>query len=139
MNCKKLIFAGPYAWKMRLYLAWEGSTEKVLKLIEEAPQTMSLSEENYFVLASLLLYMFDGNYQKALDRLSLVSSDVIIKHLCFVPKTLLYAQSLCRLFFYELPAVLRQPVCRSEGLLQTRQVLIRPSSSGSGLQHKPWR
>jgi len=85
-------FTRPYAWKMRLYLDWEGSTEKALKVIEEAPQTVRLSEEGYFVLTSVLVYIFDGNYQRALNRLSLESYDVINTHTCFVPKALLYAQ-----------------------------------------------
>lgn len=81
-----------YAWKIRLYLAWDGSTKNALKVIEEAPQVVRLSEEGYFVLALVLVHMIDGDYQKALDRLSIISSDAINKHICFVPKALLYAQ-----------------------------------------------
>jgi len=81
-----------YAWKARLYMAWEGSTEKALKVIEGAPQAVHQSEEGYFVLSSVLVHMIDGNYQKALDRLFIVSSDAINVHILFVPKALLYAQ-----------------------------------------------
>ena len=81
-----------YGWKVRLYLNWEGSTEKALKVIEEAPHAMHQSEEGYFVLSSVWAYMIDGNYQKALDRLFIVSSDAINVHIFFVPKALLSAQ-----------------------------------------------
>ena len=81
-----------YAWKIRLYLAWEGDIKKALKVIEEAPQTLRQSEEGYLVLWSIFARMIDGNYQKALDRLFIVSSDAINVHVCFTPKALLYAQ-----------------------------------------------
>jgi len=85
-------YTGAYAWKIRLYLSWEGSIEKALKVIEEAPKTVRQSEEGYIVLSSVLVHMIDGDYQKALDRLFIVSSDAINVHVCFVPKALLYAQ-----------------------------------------------
>lgn len=53
---------------------------------------MRFSEEGYFVLSSVLVYIFNGDYQKGLDRLSIMSSDAINVHYCFVPKALLYAQ-----------------------------------------------
>jgi len=81
-----------YAWKMRTYLDWQGSADKALKVIEEMPQALQLSEDGYYVLTSVLVYTFDGNYQKALDNLSGVSSEAINTHVCFVPKALLNAQ-----------------------------------------------
>jgi len=81
-----------YGWKARLYLVWEGSIEKALKVIEEAPQAVHQKEEAYFVFSSVLVNIFDGNYQKALDYLSGLSSDVIYAHMFFVPKALLTAQ-----------------------------------------------
>jgi tetratricopeptide (TPR) repeat protein len=50
------------------------------------------SEEGYFVLSSVLVYIFNGDYQKALDRLFIVSSDTINVHAFFVPRALIYAQ-----------------------------------------------
>jgi len=84
--------AGPYAMKMELYLNWEGSTKKAYKVLEEAPHKVRSSEFPFFVLTSVLLHVFDGNYQKALDRLSFVSSDVLNYHGFFTPKALLYAR-----------------------------------------------
>jgi serine/threonine protein kinase/tetratricopeptide (TPR) repeat protein len=82
----------PYAGKMELYLNWEGSTEKALKVLEGAPQEVRSSEAPHFVLESILVHIFDGKYQKALDRLSLLSSDVLNYHGFFIPKALLYAR-----------------------------------------------
>jgi tetratricopeptide (TPR) repeat protein len=84
--------ARSYAWKMRTYLDWEGSAEKALIMIEGAPQAVRSSEDGYFILTSVSVYILDGNYQKALDYLSGISSDAINTHVCFVPKALLYAQ-----------------------------------------------
>jgi len=84
--------ANSYAMKMGIYLNWEGNTEKALKVIEETPQEVLLSEAPLFVLESVLVYIFAGNYQKALDRLSLLSSDVLNYHGFFMPKALLYAR-----------------------------------------------
>ena len=84
--------AASYAWKIQLYLSWEGSTKNALKVIDEAPQTVQLSEDGDFVLSSVLVHMFNGDYQKALDRLFIVSSDALNVHDFFVPKALLYAR-----------------------------------------------
>lgn len=81
-----------YGWKARLYMAGEGSIEKALNVIEEAPQAVRQSEEGYFVLSSVLIYMFDSNYQKALDFLSGLSSDAINIQTFLLPKALLSAQ-----------------------------------------------
>jgi len=82
---------GPYSWKMLLYLNWEESTEKALKVLEEVPQVVRSSEDPIFILKLTLAYMCDGNYQKALDHLSLLSLDVLNSHSFFTPKALLYA------------------------------------------------
>jgi serine/threonine protein kinase/Tfp pilus assembly protein PilF len=81
-----------YAWKARMYLTWEGSAEKAMKVLEKVPPDVRLSEEGYFVLAKVSVYMKSRDYQKALDFLSGISSEAIIVHLGFVPKDLLLAQ-----------------------------------------------
>jgi len=81
-----------YGWKARLYMAWEGSIEKALKVIEGAPLAVRQNEEAYFVLSSVLVHIFDGSYQKALDYLSGLSSDTVYAHMFFVPKALFSAQ-----------------------------------------------
>ena len=81
-----------YGWKARLYMVWEGSIEKALKVIEGAPQAVHQNEEAYFVLSSVLVHIFDGSYQRALDYLSGLSSDTVYAHMFFVPKALFSAQ-----------------------------------------------
>jgi serine/threonine protein kinase/Flp pilus assembly protein TadD len=83
---------GAYTWKIMLCHTWEGNAKKALKVIEDIPQTVRVSEEGIFVLTLVSAYMFDGSYQKALDFLSRVSSYAISTQICMVPKALLYAQ-----------------------------------------------
>ncbi|MBA7705303.1 Beta-barrel assembly-enhancing protease [subsurface metagenome] len=63
-----------YSHKAWLYLRWEGSTEKARAVLEEALENIK-SAENAFVGTLATLDVFDGNYQEALDRLSLKSGD----------------------------------------------------------------
>ena len=77
--------AAPYAMKARMYICWEGSTKKAHKAIEERLGAQG-SKNHFFVLTSVLLEVFDGNYQKALDRLFLFSPDIFKSHYFFVPK-----------------------------------------------------
>ncbi|NIM15539.1 MAG: protein kinase [Candidatus Aminicenantes bacterium] len=82
----------PYGRKMLLYLLWQGSTEKMLKVLEDAPNKVRSSEEPRFILPLIKLHVINGNYQRALNQLSLLSSDTISYHHQFIPKTLLYAE-----------------------------------------------
>jgi serine/threonine-protein kinase len=65
-----LLFHG----KVRLYLIWEGSTEKARAVLEEAAAQNIKSAELSYMAAELDVY--DGNYQEALDKLSLKSEDI---------------------------------------------------------------
>jgi len=66
----------PYAWKAQLYLLWEGSTEKARAVLQEGLENIK-STENFEVVDWLVdIDVLDGNYQEALDRLSLKSEDV---------------------------------------------------------------
>ncbi|MFB0555280.1 MAG: tetratricopeptide repeat protein, partial [Phycisphaerae bacterium] len=78
--------SAPYDSKAWLYLLWEGSTEKARAVVEEGIK----STEDPFINTLVTLDVYDGNYQEALDRLSLKSEDIdTIDH--FIPNALRYA------------------------------------------------
>ncbi len=82
------------AW---LYLFWEGSTEKARAVVDRALQSITLPEESSIVDLRITLDVYDGNYQQALDRLSLRSVDIdnqeyIDDQYRFIPKALRYAE-----------------------------------------------
>jgi serine/threonine-protein kinase len=82
----------PYWGKVGLHLRLEGSTERARAVLEEA-RSVGLTEHPYIAYLLVLLETWDGNYQQALDRLALVSSEVLVEHLhLFVPKARLYAE-----------------------------------------------
>jgi serine/threonine-protein kinase len=79
-----------YNSKALLYLRWEGSTEKARAVLAEAVQNIKLAENAHIVNALVNIDVLDGNYQDALDRLSLKSED-IDNHDFFIPNALRYA------------------------------------------------
>jgi serine/threonine-protein kinase len=81
----------PYEGKASLYLRWEGSTEKARAVVEEALKNIRSSEESSIVNLPITLDVYEGNYQKALDRLSLKSKDIDTQFL-FIPGAIRYAQ-----------------------------------------------
>ncbi|MCK5712024.1 MAG: tetratricopeptide repeat protein, partial [Hyphomicrobiaceae bacterium] len=80
-----------YNRKAWLYLRWEGSTEKARAVVERALQNITSPEDSVIVNLLITLDVYDGNYQQALDRLSLVSED-IDDQFNFIPNSLRYAQ-----------------------------------------------
>jgi len=64
-----------YYCKARLYLSWEGSIERVRAVLKEASQNIKSAEAPYIVYWLVNIDVYDGNYQEALDRLSLKSED----------------------------------------------------------------
>jgi serine/threonine-protein kinase len=85
--------AYPYAAKAEwVHLRLEGSREKARAVLEEAGR-VGLAEHPQIAYTWVLLEIWDGDYQQALDRLALVSSDVLWEdQWLHVPKTQLYAQ-----------------------------------------------
>jgi len=79
-----------YGYKAWLYLCWEGSTEKARAVMEEALQNVRSAEDPEIVNSLVRLDVFDGNYQEALDRLSLKSEDIDNLDY-FIPNALRYA------------------------------------------------
>jgi serine/threonine-protein kinase len=87
-------WAAPYAAKAGwLHLCLEGSTERARAVLEEA-RSVGLAEVPRIAYRSVLLEIWDGDYQQALDRLALVSSEVLYEEQMFyLPKAQLYAQT----------------------------------------------
>jgi len=79
-----------YDRKSGLYLCWQGSTQKARAVLQEALQHIKLTEDPYTVNLLVNIDVYDGNYQEALDRLSLKSED-IDDQFNFIPKALRYA------------------------------------------------
>jgi serine/threonine-protein kinase len=91
-NCERIILLRPdwpegYARKAQLYLRWEGSTEKARKVLAEALQNIKSAEDAEIVNSLVDIDVFDGNYQEALDRLSLKSEDIDNQN-SFIPNAL---------------------------------------------------
>jgi serine/threonine-protein kinase len=82
----------PYAWKVQLYLLWEGKTEKARVVLEKVPQSIGSLEYHFIILWSVLLDVFDENYQEALAQLSSCKLEVFDTQIYFVPKAQLYGQ-----------------------------------------------
>jgi serine/threonine protein kinase/tetratricopeptide (TPR) repeat protein len=82
----------PYGREILLYLLWKGNIEKALKVLEEVPKKVHSSEIPRFVLPSFKLYVINGSYQKAMNQLTLLSSDTINYHYQFIPRALLFAE-----------------------------------------------
>ena len=84
-----------YAYKARVvHLRLEGNTEGTRAVLEQA-RSVGLAEHPGIAYTWVLVDMWDGNYQEALDRLAVVSSDVLFEdQLLHVPK----AQASARLY-----------------------------------------
>jgi serine/threonine-protein kinase len=80
---------GPYGGKASLYLHWEGSIEKARAVVEEALKNIR-SPEEFRIGWQITFAMYEGNYQKALDGLSLKSEDSD-SSFSFSPKATRYA------------------------------------------------
>jgi serine/threonine protein kinase/tetratricopeptide (TPR) repeat protein len=82
----------PYYCKALIRLLSEGSIEKARGILKDALPKIGSVEDPYFVRISVLLDVFDRKYQKALERLSTETSEIIESQFFFIPKSLLYAQ-----------------------------------------------
>jgi serine/threonine-protein kinase len=87
-------WAPPYAGKAGwLHLRLEGSTERARAVLEEA-RSVGLAEAPRIAYRSVLLEIWDGDYQQALERLALVSSEVLYEEqMLYLPKAQLHAQT----------------------------------------------
>ncbi len=80
----------PYVYKAWLYLCWMGNTENAREVMENVPK--EITHTGFFFPAWTLIDVIDGNYQKALGRLSSESSEFFETQFYFIPKAQLYAQ-----------------------------------------------
>jgi serine/threonine-protein kinase len=78
----------PYEGMVNLYLRWQERTEKARRFLESAPKSVISS----LALTSVLMDLYDGNYQTALDRLSQYPDDHFESSSTFSPKDQLCAQ-----------------------------------------------
>jgi tetratricopeptide (TPR) repeat protein len=87
-------WADSYVWKAAwVHLRLEGSAERARAALEEA-RSIGLAEAPGIAYPSVLLEIWDGDYQQALDRLALVSSEVLLDdQMLYLPKAQLYAQT----------------------------------------------
>jgi serine/threonine protein kinase/tetratricopeptide (TPR) repeat protein len=81
---------GPYGFKAELYLRWEGDIEKARAVVEEALKNIS-SPEEFQMGWQATFAVYEGDYQKVLDRLSLNSGDTDSMY-SFVPTATKYAR-----------------------------------------------
>ena len=82
----------PYYCKALIYLRWQGSRKKARAVLEQASQKVDLEGSPPILFPWVLLDVFDGNYQEALDRLSSGSSEAFDWLYYYIPKAQLYAQ-----------------------------------------------
>jgi tetratricopeptide (TPR) repeat protein len=85
-------FYHPFTMKAYLYLYWQGDTKKARSVLELASRNFSSLDEHLIIYPWILIEILDGDYQEALNRLSLVQSDAFQYETFFIPKTQLYAQ-----------------------------------------------
>jgi serine/threonine protein kinase/tetratricopeptide (TPR) repeat protein len=81
-----------YIRKARLYLFWEGRTEKARAAMAQALNNPGIAYDSYVAYWWILLDVFDRNFQNALSKLSLVSLEAFDWQDYFIPKTLLAGQ-----------------------------------------------
>ncbi len=80
-----------YMSRAELHLRWQGSTEKARAILEEALENVKPADTAVIVELLVTIDIYDGNYQGALDRLSIKSEDVD-KFGWFIPNALRRAQ-----------------------------------------------
>jgi len=80
-----------YSFKAWLYLRWQGSIEKARAVLEKGLENVKSAENAEIVNSLVDVDVFAGNYEEALDQLSLKSEDIDYQHR-FIPAALRYAQ-----------------------------------------------
>ncbi len=85
-------FIDAYWLRSKMYLKWKGNTVQARETMAKASRfEESITNKNIFEL-NLLLDIYDGNYQRALNSLSAKSIEIIDDQYYFHPKSLLYAE-----------------------------------------------
>jgi tetratricopeptide (TPR) repeat protein len=86
-----------YGYKARIYVLAEGSTEKARVVLKDALQNIKQIENASIATSLVDIDIYEANYQKALDRLSLTSQDIdnqdyIDDQFNFIPNSLRFAE-----------------------------------------------
>ena len=84
-------FARAYREKIDLFLKWEGNTKNARKTLEETSLMINLSSDPVLVEISVILDIFEGKYQNALDYLNTTNFEAFQLQFYYYPKPLLYA------------------------------------------------
>jgi len=79
--CKRAIELGPdqpgaYEWMAIIYLRQKGDTKKARDILEEAMRRIGTSDTERFVYWLIEIDIYEGYYQKALDRLNVESEEI---------------------------------------------------------------
>jgi len=83
--------AEAHRYKIDLYLKWEGNTKNARKSLEETSLIFNLSLYPELIEKVVILDIFDGYYQNALDYLSTVNFEAVQPQFYYYPKSLYYA------------------------------------------------
>jgi tetratricopeptide (TPR) repeat protein len=78
--------------KSFMYLKWEGNTIKARETMAEAFKFKECSSDTILNEFDVLLDIYEGNYQKALDNLLSKNYNIINYHLYFSTKSLLFGR-----------------------------------------------
>ncbi|MFC1539321.1 hypothetical protein ACFL6H_07850 [Candidatus Latescibacterota bacterium] len=115
-----------YDSKAWLYIQWEGNTEKARAVLEEAIKNIG-TEEISIINTQITLDLYDGNYQKAIERLSNVNkvAEDIDTQSYYLPKTLQYA----RIYWYKDEKELAQAHCDSARIILESKIQEQPEDA----------
>ncbi len=81
-----------HASKSFLYLQWQGNTAKARNVLEEASKMVRLTDNGWIILATLLVDLYDRNYQGVLNTLNSLPVEIIEFRPFYYPKAILMAQ-----------------------------------------------
>ena len=85
-------FVSPYFYLSRMFLKWEGNTEKASEILNKGTNNnKSFNSDSLIIETKILINIFKGNYEQALNYLSLQEYDVFQTQFYFRPKYLYYA------------------------------------------------
>ncbi len=84
-------FLDLYITKINIFLKWEGNTKNARKTFEEASLFINPSTDPKLIEVAVLLYIYDGKYQDAIDFLNTTNFEAIQNQFRYYPKALLYA------------------------------------------------
>jgi tetratricopeptide (TPR) repeat protein len=84
-------FSNLYIMKMQAYLKWEGNTRNARKTLDEAALILSLTSDPEIIEKVVLLNVYEGKYQEALDFLKSTNFEAVQPQFFYYPKSLLFA------------------------------------------------